>query len=205
MKLKDFLMVCGDTDMTITDTQDKTLCSGSSPHKELAKYENWDIVDITTNGYEKIFVMIEKSKESKESYESKWGFIDDDMTFVEIPDNIRKHIEEREKYLHNQMRRLAQKKDKKINQLTVANFGLSRTLDSLMEKYNQDTSVVSDIWDLCDKSVEETILVEKALELACQRIYELNFPSASTKEQESNHDILINDFKTKAKEILENG
>lgn len=67
MKLKDFLMVCGDTDMIITDTQDKTLCSGSSPHKELAKYENWDIVDITTNGYEKIFVMIEKSKESKES------------------------------------------------------------------------------------------------------------------------------------------
>ena len=67
MKLKEFLMVCGDSDMTITDTQDKTLCSGSSPHKELAKYENWDIVDITTNGYEKIFVMIEKSKESQES------------------------------------------------------------------------------------------------------------------------------------------
>lgn len=67
MKLKDFLMVCGDTDMTITDKKDKTLCSGSSSHKELAKYENWDIVDITTNGYEKIFVMIEKSKESKDS------------------------------------------------------------------------------------------------------------------------------------------
>ena len=67
MKLKDFLMVCGDTDMTITDTQDKTLCSGYSSHKELANYENWDIVDITTNGYEKIFVVIEQSKESKDS------------------------------------------------------------------------------------------------------------------------------------------
>ena len=76
MNLKDFLMVCGDTDMTITDTQDKTLCSGSSSYKELANYENWDIVDITTNGYEKIFVVIEQSKESKESKDSSKGIME---------------------------------------------------------------------------------------------------------------------------------
>lgn len=45
-------------------------------------------------------------------------------------------------------------------------------------------------------------LTEKALELACSRIFSDAFPSASQTDKESRHDILINDFKTKAKEIM---
>lgn len=71
MKLSEFLKVCSDSTVEIYDIDKKLLCTGTEYYK-VEKYLNSEITDITTRGYDGIYItVIKKDKMPDVVYRNK--------------------------------------------------------------------------------------------------------------------------------------
>lgn len=63
MKLSEFLKVCSDSTIEIYDIDKKLLCAGTEYYK-VEKYLSCEITDITTRGYDRLYITITKLVEN---------------------------------------------------------------------------------------------------------------------------------------------